>query len=446
MVNSDPKKIVDVLSRGVSEIIVKNDLQRKLLSGEKLRLYFGIDPTGLLLHLGHAVVLRKLQEFANLGHEVILLIGDFTAKIGDPTGRDAMRVPLTDKQIKENFKNYKQQASKVLDFSKIKIKYNSAWLSKLNFDKIIELSSHITVQQMLQRDMFKKRMNIILQCPKCGREIPFPVKESDDRKILESITPGRDIVPICSKCGYGKNMEQENKWIQKNPSGPVGLNEFLYPLMQGYDSVVMDVDLEIGGNDQLFNMLIGRDLQKKLNQKDKDVLAVNLLLGTDGRKMSKTYDNAIYLNDLPNDMFGKIMSINDELIRDYVELCTNLDSQEIKKIPNPRDQKVLLAKEIVKIYYGEEEARKAEEEFNKIFRDKGVPSEIEKFKIDGPITITDLLVKAGLAPSKSEAKRLILQHGVKIDGIVQQDWRSIITMQKGKHTIQVGKRKFLELI
>ncbi len=385
MKSSDQQRIEEILSRGVSEIIVKEDLQKKLQSGKKLRLYFGVDPTGSLLHLGHAVVLWKLREFQELGHEVILLIGDFTAKIGDPSGRDTTRVPLTDKQIKENFKDYKKQASKILDFSKVKIKYNSAWLSKLKAADILELTTHVTVQQMLHRDMFSKRM-----------------KED----------------------------------------AAISLQEFIYPLLQGYDSVAMDVDLEIGGNDQMFNMLAGRTLQKIYNHKDKDILTTKLLLGTDGRKMSKTYDNAIYLTDSPENMFGKIMSVKDELMPDYFELCTT------KSMPagmQPREQKAMLAKEIVKMYHGQDAAQKAEEKFNSMFRDKQLPSDIEIFEADKKMyPVLDLLFDAKLAESKNDAKRVVEGNGVEIDNQKVTDWKKEIEIKDGM-VIKFGKRKFIKI-
>ncbi len=391
-VSNNPEKIQSLLQRRVSEIIVKEALEKKLLSGKRLRVYLGVDPTGFSLHLGHAVVLRKLQEFVELGHEVILLIGDFTAKIGDPTGKDAMRVPLTDKQIQANFKDYKKQASKVLDFSKVSIKYNSSWLSKMRFEDILKLSSHFTVQQMMHREMFDKR-----------------VKE---------------------------NL-------------PINQTEFMYPLMQGYDSVAMDVDVEVGGNDQMFNMLCGRTLQKAYNNKDKDVLATKLLLGTDGRKMSKTYNNAIYLTDEANDMFGKVMSIKDELIADYVELCTNMSEAELeglKKLPNPRDQKALLAKEIVRMYHGEKAAVAAEENFNAVFRDKQMPDEIAEFETSrAKYPILELLVDAELAPSKNEAKRLVEGGAVTINSETKVgDWRQEIQLENDM-VIQCGKRKFVKI-
>ncbi len=382
----DEQKIKEVLERGVQEAIVKEELEKQLISGQKIRLYFGIDPTGANLHLGHAVVLRKLKEFCDLNHEVILLIGDFTAKIGDPSGRDTMRVSLSDKQIKENFKDYKKQASKILNFSKVKIKYNSQWLSKLRFADILKLSSHITVQQMLHRQMFDKR-----------------IKEDS----------------------------------------PISVSEFMYPLMQGYDSVAMNVDLEIAGNDQLFNMLVGRDLQKIYNKKNKNVLTLKLLPGTDGRKMSKTYNNAIYLTDSPNEMYGKVMSIKDELIADYLGLCTSLNLEEIKKTANPRDQKAMLAKEIVKMYHGEKKAGEAEEEFSMTFRDNK-PTFVE-FTVDEAQIFYPELISRITAVSTSEAKRLIIAGAVDINGMVDKEWKKNIDIDKKGVEIKVGKKSFIKV-
>jgi tyrosyl-tRNA synthetase len=393
----DEQKINEILTRGVEDVIVKDDLKKKLLSNKKIRLYLGVDPTGVDLHLGHAIVLWKLRAFQELGHEVILLIGDFTARIGDPSGKDATRKPLSEKEVKANMKDYKKQASKILDFSKVKIKYNSQWLGKLKFDDILRLSAQFTVQQMIQRDMFQRRLE--------------------------------------------QNL-------------PISVQEFMYPLMQGYDSVAMDVDLEVGGNDQMFNMLAGRTLQKNYNNKDKDVMTTKLLLGTDGRKMSKTFNNHIGLADQPNDMFGKVMSIKDELIGGYLELATRLpqtEIEEIKEIPNPREQKAILAKEIVKLYYGEKEAVKAEEEFDKVFRNKELPSDMPIFETaQKNYPILDLLcLPAGrqatvLASSKKEARRLVEQGAVKINGVVEKDWKKIIELQDGM-TIQVGSRRFVKI-
>ncbi len=396
MINTDYKKIDQILSRGVEDVIVREELRKKLLSGEKLKLYLGIDPTGVDLHLGHVVVLWKLRDFQDLGHEVILLIGDFTAKIGDPTGKDSARKVLTDKEIKANFKDYKKQASKILDFSKVKIKYNSTWLSKLKFADILKLAGNFTVQQMIQRDMFQKRLT--------------------------------------------ENL-------------PISLQEFMYPLMQGYDSVAMDVDMEIGGNDQMFNMLVGRTLQKIYNGKDKDVLTCKLLLGTDGRKMSKTFDNFIAINDKPSDIYGKVMSIKDELIDHYFELATRISEEEIEQIKktlnNPRDIKAKLAKEIVALYYGNSEAEKTEEEFNKIFRNKELPSDMTAFGTDRKnYPITDLLFDSKLVSSKKEAKRLVEGGGVEvINGEKKEkiiDWRKEIVLEDGI-IIKVGSRRFVKI-
>jgi len=395
MTDTNQEKIDEILTRGVEDVIVRGELKKKMMSGKRIRLYFGIDPTGSLLHLGHAVLLWKLRDFQDLGHEVVLLIGDFTAKIGDPTGRDAARKIMTDREIKENLKTYKRQASKILDFSKVKIKYNSQWLSKLRFADILSLASNFTVQQMLQRDMFQRRL-------------------------------------------------KENL--------PISLQEFMYPLMQGYDSVAMDVDLEVAGNDQTFNALIGRELQKIYNNKDKDVLTCKLLLGTDGRKMSKTFNNYIALEDNPIDMFGKVMSIKDELINDYLELTTRLSGDEIseiKKIENPRNQKARLAKEIVKLYYGQKEAEIAEGEFDKVHRDRELPTEIEIFETaKESYPALDLLCDSGLASSKNEAKRLVDGGGVVIiiNNAEQKisDWKKEVIIVDGM-IIRRGSRNFKKI-
>jgi len=396
MVETNPQKIEEILTRGVEEIIVKDDLKKRLLSGKKIKLYFGVDPTGADLHIGHAVQLWKLRDFQELGHDVILLIGDFTARIGDPSGKDALRKPLSEKEVKENFKTYKKQASKILNFSKVKIQYNSSWLSKLKFADILKLASNFTVQQMIQREMFQKRLSA--------------------------------------------NM-------------PISLQEFMYPLMQGYDSVAMDVDLEIGGNDQMFNMLAGRTLQKIYNNKDKSILTTKLLLGSDGRKMSKTYNNFVAIEDAPNDMFGKIMSMSDNLIDEYLELATRLSVEEIKetkKLSNPRDQKARLAREIVKMYHEEKEAVKAEEEFNKIFRNKELPSDMPIFEVtENNYAILDLMLDAKLAVSKNEAKRLVEQNAVEIIiGDKKQkiiDWKAEVNIEDGM-IIKVGNRRFVKII
>ncbi len=376
----------DLLTRGVVETVPKELAEKKLKSGKKLRVYLGIDPTGSHLHLGHAVPLRKLQAFCDAGHEVIFLIGSHTAMIGDPTGRDTMREPLTKKQVIENFKTYKKQASKILNFSKIKIVFNDKWLSKLSAKDIMDIAGHFTIQQMLQRDMFKKRMKA-----------------------------GEDLSP----------------------------NEFMYPLMQGYDSVELDVDCEIGGNDQLFNMLCGRKLQKAYGKRDKFVLTTKLIEGTDGRKMSKTYDNCIYLDESANDMFGNVMRVNDDLMEVYFECCTDVPMDEVKKIlsGSPRDAKVRLAREIVTLYHSEKDADAAEANFDAVFKDGGVPDDIEVTKVSEGAKVIDVLVDKGLIASKSEARRLVEQGGIKKNDKAIDSIDAIA--EPGIY--KVGKRKFLKI-
>ncbi len=396
-INTNPKKIEEVLTRGVVEILPSKAGLAKIMRQKKIRLYNGIDATSPYLHLGNAVSLLKLKQFQELGHEVIFLVGTFTAQIGDPSGHTEARKPLTLEQVKKNILAYKNQASKILDFSKVKIVYNHQWLSKLKLADLVKLASNFTVQRIIERDLFQERI-------------------------------------------------KEKK--------PIWLNEFLYPLFQGYDSVYLNVDLEVGGNDQTFNMLCGRELQKIYNQKEKYILTTPLIPGLDGRKMSKTFGNAVNLTDPPNEMYGKLMSLKDELIIQYFELCTELPLEEIKEMEkkleqkkiNPRDLKAKLAKEIVGMYYGEEASEEAEKEFQRVFREKKLPREITEIKIkEKNVNILDLLVKTKIVSSKSEAKRLILQKGVKIDGKTESDWQKIIEIKTGK-ILQVGKRKFVKLI
>jgi len=388
--------IEKVVERGVVEILPDKESFLKLAKKKKLKIYFGIDPTSPNLHLGHFVPLKKLAEFQQLGHETILLIGDFTAQIGDPSGRDKKREPLTQEQVQRNMKNYKSQFSKVLDLSKTKIAYNSQWLAKMGLRDVLELASHFTVSRLLERDMFQERL-------KKGQEV----------------------------------------WV----------SEMLYPLLQGYDSVALDVDLEIGATDQKFNMLVGRKLQKIYRKREKFVLTVPLLLGLDGRKMSKTYNNTVNLTDPPNEMFGKIMSLKDELIFEYFRLLTDVPEKEVINMEeavkegklNPRDAKEKLALEIVTFFWGEDKALQAKKEFIKVFREKEIPEDIPTFfspKTSYPIL--DLLIYLHLANSKSEAKRLIKQGGVKIDKVVVKDPKIVVEVKEGM-VIQVGKRKFARL-
>ncbi len=396
--DTNSQKIKDILIRGVENIYPNQEtLEKVLKSGKKLRIYNGIDPTGKL-HLGHLVVLKKLRQFQDLGHEIIVLIGDFTATIGDPAGKYATRKTLTPKQVLVYAKNYKKQIGKILDFSKSNVRFlhNEEWTNKLKPIDMLALASRFTVARLLERDMFQRRI-------KAGRDIH--------------------------------------------------VHEFLYPIFQAYDSVTMDVDLEIGGNDQTFNMLAGRMLMKKMKNKEKFVLTTKLLVDSTGKKMGKTEGNMVNLDEKPEKMYGKIMSWSDSLIVIALELCTDLSMNEIKQISaqmekkelNPRDAKTKLAREIVASCYTKKAAERAEKEFNKVFKEKGLPSEISEVKVsEKNINILDLLVKTNLASSKGEAKRLILQKGVKINSKVQENWQAIIEIKKGL-IVQVGKRKFVKL-
>ncbi len=395
---ADKNKIKEVLERGVDEVIVKSHLEKRLKRGERLRVKFGIDPTAPDLHLGHSVSLRKLKQFQDLGHKTILLIGDFTAMIGDPSGRTTIRKLLTSEQVKKNMKDYIKQASKILNIRKTEIRYNGEWFNKKKADFFFELSSRFTVARVMERDDFRKRL-----------------KEDADINVLE----------------------------------------IMYSLMQGYDSVILKADVEIGGTDQKFNLLMGRKVQKKYNQPQQDIVTLPLLEGTDGiLKMSKTYNNWIGLTEKPDKIYGKVMSVPDALLWKYFKLLTDISLKEIENIRdktrrrevNPRDAKARLAQEIVTIYHGKTAARMAEKEFNRVFREKKVPSKIPTKKLPvRKINILDLLIKTKLAPSKSEAKRLVEQNAVKINGEIIKDWQQKITPKKGA-ILKVGKRKFIKLI
>ncbi len=398
--NTNPEKIKEVLTKGVDAIYPSfRELEKAMLSGRKLKLYCGFDPSAPNFHIGHTITLRKLAQFQSLGHEVIMLIGDFTGMIGDPTDKKAARKRLTRQEVLENSKNYKRQAGKILKFSganPAKLLYNSQWSDMLSFADLIELAANFTVQQMITRDMFQERI---------------------------------------------KNKK------------PIYLHEFLYPLAQAYDSLSMDVDLEVGGRDQTFNMLCGRRLMKAVKNKDKFVLATKLFTDPGGKKMGKTEGNAVNLDVSPEEMYGKIMNWPDGLIVPGFELCTDLSINEINQISNkikegklnPRQAKAMLAREIVAIYHNEKLAGRAETEFNRIFKEKKAPSEIPEIQIQKEeIPLIDLLTKTGLTASKSEARRLILQKAVKIDGKIQEDWQAIVRIKKGA-LLQIGKRKFIRI-
>lgn len=379
-INTDETAVAAVLTRGVENVVPRELALKKLRSGERLRIYLGIDPTGAKLHLGHSVPLRKLREFSELGHEVIFLVGSFTAMIGDPTGRDAMREPLTREQIEQNFKDYKRQAQKILDFSKVSIRYNHEWLEKLTFEGIVKLASKFTVQQMLQRDMFQKRL-------------------------------------------------QEQK--------PISLHEFLYPLMVGYDSVVLDVDVELGGSDQEFNMLAGRHLQQTSGKREKFVLTTRLIEGTDGRKMSKTYDNCVYLEDTPSNMYGKLMSVKDELIKTYFEVATDISSDTIRQIlsGHPKEAKMRLAREIVTLYHGKNAAAKAEADWHNTFSGGGVPADIPTVKRG---KLRDIVQDI----STSELRRLVEQGAV--SSVLSGKKVESIDAEIADDVIRIGKHRFIK--
>lgn len=392
----------EILNYNVDSIYPsKAKLKSKLESDQKLRIYLGIDPSSPKIHLGNAIALRKLREFQVLGHKIILLIGDFTGMIGDPTDKAATRKPLTAEEVKTNSLTYKKQAEKILDFSgknPAEIAYNSHWLSKLTFEEIIKLAAHFTVSQLLERDMFQKRL-------------------------------------------------KENK--------PIGLHEFLYPLMQGYDSVSLSVDLEIGGTDQTFNMLVGRELVRQLNKKEKFVLTLPLLEGTDGRKMSKSLNNSIDLDMPAAEMFGKIMSLKDELILKYFAMCTDKNETEIKKLRQRLDKEspIILKKElaatVVELYHGPIEAKQAQEEFERVVQKGELPKEIEILEISREdlgtsVSFASLASLAGTVASTSEAVRLAQQGGLLFNQQRVTDARATIddlAINK-EYLIQSGKRRF----
>lgn len=397
---TDERLVEDVLTRGVEKIYPdKEVLKKKLMSGERIKLYCGYDPSASSLHIGNAISINKLSQFQKLGHEVIFLIGEFTGMIGDPTDKGAVRKKMTRKEVKNNAKAYKKQASAFLKFSgpnKAKILRNSKWNDRVSFKNLIELASHFTVQQMIQRDMFQKRL-------------------------------------------------EENK--------PIYFHEFLYPLAQGYDSAVMNVDLEVGGNDQMFNMMCGRDLQKALNGKDKCVMTLKLLTDDNGKKMGKSEGNAVFLNENHTEMFGKVMSWTDGAIINALELCTQVDMNEIlemkKKMTNnevnPKDLKMRLAYEIVKIFHGEELAKLAQENFVNTFQKKETPIEMPEFSFSGKtMNIVDLLLALKLVDSKTDARRLIDQGGIKINEEVVNDAKKDYELSSGT-IIQRGKRQFAKI-
>ena len=401
-IDTDPKKIDEILDRGtiVNILPAKKDFRDKLLSGEKLRFYIGFDATAPTLHLSHAKNLILLEKFRKLGHEVIVLFGDFTARIGDPTGENSARKQLSREDVLSNVEKWKEQIKPLMNFGDSenapKIMYNHDWLSKLNFEDMIKLASNFTVQQIIERDMFQKRL-------------------------------------------------KEGK--------PIHLHEFLYPLMQGYDSVAMDVDVEVCGTDQIFNAMAGRTLLKKLKSKDKFVVAVTLMENPKtGELMSKSKGTGVFLDTVPNDMFGQVMAQPDEMIEILFINDTYLTLGEIGEIKkqletgaNPKDIKMRLAYEIVKIYHGEEKAEKAKENFNQTFSKGGLPENMEELKSENGELLSEKLVTAKVVASKGEFRRLVLEGA--ISDAVSGEKISDPNYKISKNiTLRVGKKRFVKII
>jgi len=394
MINS--QKIKEILERGVEDVIVKEHLEEALKSGKKLRVKHGIDPTGPKIHLGRASTLRKLKAFQDLGHQIVLIIGDFTATIGDPSDKLSKRPALMKEQVKENMRDYAKQIGKILDMDKVELRYNSEWLEKLTLKDINELAECFSFQQMAARRNFKDRLD-----------------------------KGED----------------------------VSMREMLYPLMQGYDSVAVKSDAEVGGFDQLFNLKAGRAIQKQYGQPEQDILTTQMLEGTDGRKMSTSWGNVITIVDEPNDMFGKIMAIKDELILKYFWLCTDVTQDELNEYQkrlergtNPRDIKMELGKKIVTLYHSADDAKNAALEFEKVFSKKELPTEMSEYLAPaGEMTLLDIIVNAKLAKSKSDARRTISQKGVKIDSQVADDALAPIKITQAGIVLQYGKKTFVRV-
>lgn len=395
---------LDIIKRGTSEIVPEEELIQKLEKSIKenkpLNIKLGCDPTRPDLHLGHSVVLRKLAQFQQLGHQAILIIGDFTGMIGDPSGRNSARPPLSVEEARENGKSYFEQAAKILDKEKTKIVYNSEWLGKMSFADVIKLASKYTIARMLERDDFTKRY----------------------------------------KGGI-----------------PISIHEVLYPLAQAMDSVAIESDVELGGTDQKFNLLVGRDIQREFGLAPQVILTMPLLVGTDGtEKMSKSLDNYIGITESAKEIYGRTLSIPDDLIYTYFELTTDVSKEKLKSLSeqlenksfNPRDLKRELARTLVAMYHSEDSAVEAEREFDNIFVKKGLPDQIPEFMFDNDVKeigIVELIVKVGFAPSNGEARRLLNQGGVTLDGNKIEDIKAVVKADKTQ-ILKVGKRNFIRLL
>ncbi len=390
---TDEKKIDEILNRGVEDIIVKEELKRLLLSGKQLRIKLGVDPTGPKIHLGRAIPLRKLREFQKLGHQVIFIVGDFTAQVGDASDKYDKRPMLTRASIDENLKDYKSQVSKILDLSKTEFVYNNDWLSKLSFEEVTKLLECFSVQQMLARRNFKDR--------------------------------------------YEKGVE-------------ISLREFLYPMMQGYDSVAVRADIELGGFDQLFNLKAGRTMQEYAGQPKQNIITCQMLEGTDGRKMSSTWNNSIAIVDDPETMFGKVMSLHDDLIIKYFILCTDLSLEDIQNIEidmknggNPKDSKMKLAQELVNLYHTEKDATLAKNSWIETFEKGGVPETVKEIVTTSDKELVSVLVEAGIVTSKTDWRRLIEEKAVTD---VEKGTISDAKVLCYNGTFKIGKKRFVRVV
>ena len=391
-----------LIKRGVEEILPEEELVEKLKKSKEtntpLVIKLGCDPSRPDLHIGHGVVLRKLRHFQDLGHQVVLVIGDFTAIIGDPSGRNKTRPQLSLEEAKKNAETYVKQSEAILDIDILKIVYNSTWLNTMRFSEVVQLASKYTIARMMERDDFTKR--------------------------------------------YKAEV-------------PISIHEFLYPLAQGMDSVELKADVELGGTDQKFNLLVGRDLQREYGQEPQVIMTLPLLEGTDGvEKMSKSYGNHIGLHDIPEDMYGKALSISDDMIEKYFLLAVDADDDTMKEVRrqlddnsvNPRDVKRWLARELVTLYYDTETAVKAQEHFDRVFISKDVPDDMEEFKLTEEIQLLDILKNSGFIRSKGEGRRLIKQNAIKLNGKICGDELTALAPGCDEVVIKVGKRRFLKVI
>ncbi len=394
---TDDTAINLVLNLGTAEVIIKDDLRKKMQSGKVLRIKLGIDPTGFDLHLGHMVVVHKLREFQELGHQIILLFGNFTGQIGDPSGKAETRKMRSQENLETNAQHYLKQVSSILDVSKVEVRWNAEWLAPLSFSDVVKLASNFTVAQMMERDMFQER-------------------------------------------------------VKKDT--PIYVHEFMYPLMQGYDSVALKADVELGGTDQTFNLLAGRTLQKAYGQEPQNIMTVPILVGTDGAmKMGKTTGNYIGVDEKPEDIFGKTMSIPDSALLTYCELAARMDGEDLagfakrlKDGENPRNLKMDLAHAIVELYHGEKVAQAAQENFVTVHQKREVPDEVEEVKIEGAKwNIVDLISELGLAESKSKARQLVEGGAVKWESEKVEDVKMEVELTKEGGLLQVGKRNFRKI-